>query len=89
VTPRAKALLPQPDQSKLDHTWLGSVTSRLSTLCKSADVRSQTAVSAHEASLTYGELDTLSNALAHRLVKGGVEKGNFCLVSFVCLLVCC
>ncbi len=73
VTERARAVLPDPGLP-LDASWLGAVHERFAV--HAARDPDSTAVRDARETWTYGELDRRSNQLAHRLIAGGVRRGD-------------
>ncbi|HEY3570035.1 MAG TPA: amino acid adenylation domain-containing protein, partial [Thermoanaerobaculia bacterium] len=73
VTPAARAVLPDP-AAPLDGSWVGAIHDLFSARARSAPER--TAISDREGAWSYGELETASNRLAHRLIGAGVRQGD-------------
>lgn len=74
VTDGARRVLPNPMVDSLDGTWRGSVCSYVTTHAADAVVGKRVAVSYCNASLTYAELDNLTNRLANRLIASGIAR---------------
>jgi amino acid adenylation domain-containing protein len=74
VTPSAVALLPDPAQP-LPGDWRGPIHEALSR--NAAEQPERIAVQDAQGTVwTYAELEVRANRLAHRLIAGGVEKGD-------------
>ncbi len=73
VTPAARAVLPDP-AAPLDGSWVGAIHDLFSARARTAPERP--AVSDREGTWSYGELETASNRLAHRLLAAGVRQGD-------------
>ncbi|HSU83067.1 MAG TPA: amino acid adenylation domain-containing protein, partial [Thermoanaerobaculia bacterium] len=73
VTPAARAVLPDP-AAPLDGAWVGAIHDLFSARARAAPERP--AISDREGTWSYGELETASNRLAHRLLDAGVRQGD-------------
>jgi amino acid adenylation domain-containing protein len=73
VTPAAKAVLPDPAEP-LDDTWHGSISSWLTR--RAGERPEKIAIADARESWSYGELESFSNQLAHRLIGSGIQPND-------------
>ncbi len=76
ITETARQVLPNPTVDSLDATWRGSVPSYLSKHAGDPQRASRIAVSYMKQSLTYAELDDLTNRVANRLIADGIQRND-------------